>query len=646
MRKLIRQTAAVAMAAMLLMTGCGARTASDTNDTTTNKTEAATTKADGSNKTQGSNDSENESDNSKETTTAASGANDEKTVESAAEPLEVDFALTAADMFTDRDYRVTYDEKDSVLIELTGDSAKCSSKDVEVKGSTITIKNKGTYIVTGTLNDGKIVVDAEDSDKPQIVLKNASITSSNSAPIYVIEADKVFITLAEGSSNVLTNGGTFDETDEYGADAVIFSKQDLTLNGAGNLTINSPAGHGITSKDDLVITSGTYTINAASHGLDANDSVRIAEAKLIIDAGKDGIHSENSDDAALGFVYVLSGTFDIDADGDGVSAGAYTQIEGGDFDIKTGGGSANATQKTSDMFGGGMGGGRGGMMRPGQQQWQQSSGATTTEDTVSTKAIKSVNSLLVSGGTFKIDSADDAVHSNIDVVINGGTFEITTGDDGFHADETLTVTNGKINITKSYEGLEGLNIVVDGGDITIVASDDGINAAGGNDESGFGGMTGGFGGRGGMGGGMSSGNGSIIINGGTIYMNASGDGIDANGTLTITGGMVTVCGPTSGDTAVLDYDKSAVITGGTFIGTGAQMMAQSFSDAEQGVIALSVGNQSKGTNITIKDSKGNTLLSYEPKLAFQIVVISMPELVSGETYTVSIGSQSGEFQAS
>ena len=641
MKKLFKQTAAVAMAAMLLMTGCGARTAADTNDATTNKTETATTKADSSDKTQGNADDESKNDNSKETTTAASGDKNDNTVESS-EPLEVDFAATSADMFTDRDYRVTYDEKDSVLIELKGDSAKCSSKDVEIKGSTITIKNKGTYIVTGTLNDGKIVVDAEDSDKPQIVLKNANITSSNSAPIYVIEADKVFITLAEGSSNVLTNGGTFDETDEYGADAVIFSKQDLTLNGAGNLTVNSPAGHGITSKDDLVITSGTYTINAASHGLDANDSVRIAEAKLTIDSGKDGIHSENSDDAALGFVYVLSGTFDIDADGDGVSAGAYTQIEGGDFDIKTGGGSANATQKTSDMFGGGMGGGRGGMMRPGQQQWQQqqSSETITTEDTVSTKAIKSVNSLLISGGTFKIDSADDAVHSNIDVVINGGTFEITTGDDGFHADETLTVTNGKISITKSYEGLEGLNIVVAGGDITIVASDDGINAAGGNDESGFGGRPGG------MGGGMSSGNGSITISGGSIYMNASGDGIDANGPLTITGGMVTVCGPTNGDTAVLDYDKSAVITGGTFIGTGAQMMAQSFSDAEQGVIALSVGNQSKGTNITIKDSKGNTLLSYEPALNFQIVVISMPELVSGETYTVSIGSQSGEFQAS
>lgn len=641
MRKLIRQTAvAVAMAAMLMMTGCGARTTADTNDTTNNKTETTTAaKTDSGSKVQGDTDSESKNDSTNETTKASENDGN-RTVESS-EPLEVDFAATAEDMFTDRDSRITYDEKDSVLIELKGDSAKCSSKDVEIKGSTITIKNKGTYIVTGTLNDGRIVVDAEDSDKPQIVLKNANITSSNSAPIYVIEADKVFVTLAEGSSNTLTNGGSFDETDEYGADAVIFSKQDLTLNGLGSLTINSPAGHGIVSKDDLVITSGTYNITCALHGLDANDSVRIAEADITIDAGKDGIHAENSDDASLGFVYVLSGKFEIDAEGDGVSAGAYTQIESGDFDIKAGGGSANATKKTTDMFGGGIGGGRGGMMRPGQQQ---SSSTTTTEDTVSTKALKSVNSLLINGGTFKIDSADDAVYSNIDVIINGGTFEIATGDDGFHADEALTVTNGKINITKSYEGLEGLNIVVAGGDITIVASDDGINAAGGTDSSGFGG---GFaGGRpGGFGAGMSSGNGSITISGGTIYMNASGDGIDANGTLTISGGMVTVCGPTSGDTAVLDYDKSAVITGGTFIGTGASMMAQTFSDAEQGVIALSVGNQSKGTNITIKDNKGNTLLSYEPILNFQIVVISMPELVSGETYTVSIGSQSGEFQA-
>ncbi len=620
MKKSVKAIALV-MAILLLFSGCRENTGSNDPTTTTNSQSGSN-----SENTGGSNDESKDENNTDST------------------PVEVDFSASADEMFTDRDYRTEY-EKNSVLIELKGDSASCSSNAVEIYGSVVTIKDEGTYIISGTLNDGKIVVNASDTDKPQIVLDNVNITSSDSAPIYIIEGDKVFITLAEGSTNVLANGGTFDESDEYGVDAAIFSKQDLTLNGEGTLTITSPAGHGITSKDDLVLTSGTYTINCASHGLDANDSVRITDAVVTIDAGKDSVHAENSDDASLGFVYILSGILDIEAEGDGVSAGAYMQIEGGSFDIVTGGGSANATQQTSDSWGG-MGGGRpGGMMRPGQQQ--SSSSSTTTEDSTSIKALKAANSLLINDGVFTIDSADDAVHSNVDVIINGGTFEIASGDDGFRADETLTITAGKINITKSYEGLEGLDIVVTGGDINIIASDDGINAAGGTDSSGFGGMRGNdrFGG-GGMGGGMmSAGNGSIEISGGTIYMNASGDGIDANGTLLISGGMVTVCGPTSGDTAVLDYDSSAVITGGTFIGTGSYMMAQTFSDSEQGVIALSVGNQAAGTNITIKDSKGNILVSYEPAINFQIVIISTPDMVSGETYTVNLGSNSGDFVA-
>ena len=151
---------------------------------------------------------------------------------------------------------------------------------------------------------------------------------------------------------------------------------------------------------------------------------------------------------------------------------------------------------------------------------------------------------------------------------------------------------------------------------------------------------------GGMGGMGSGSNGSIKISGGTLYINSSGDGLDANGTLEISGGHTTVVGPTQGDTATLDYDKSGVITGGTFIGTGARNMAQSFSSAQQGVLAVSVGNQSAKTEITVKDAKGETLLSYQPELSFAVLIFSSPDLVSGQTYTVTVGSESAEFQAS
>jgi len=561
-------------------------------------------------------------------------------------PVDVDFSKTDADMFTERDNKTDYDESKAVTIKLNGTSATSSSNSVKISGSTVTITEEATYVISGTLTDGMIIVNAEDTAKLQLVLNGVEITSKTSAALYILEADKVFVTLADGKANTLANGGSFTAIDENNIDAAVFSKQDLTFNGSGSLTVTSPAAHGIVCKDDLVFTGGTYTVNSASHGLDANDSVRISSStKLTVDAGKDGIHCENTDDASLGFIYISDGTMNIEAEGDGIAAGAYVQIENGTFDLLIGGGSENGSNASSGNYGGFMGGGGHGGMRPGSSQ---SSTTTTDESSTSMKGIKAANRLLISGGTFKIDSADDSVHSDVSVTINGGTFEIASGDDAIHAEESLTITAGTFNITESYEGLEALNIDVKCGEFKIVASDDGLNAAGGTDSSGTtGGRDGMFGGgKHGMGGGMSSGNGSIVISGGNLYVKASGDGIDANGTLTISGGYTVVTGPTQGDTATLDYDRSATITGGTFIGTGAQGMAQTFSESKQGVVAVSVGNQNAGTNITLKDKSGKTIIEYAPELSFAVVILSSPDIVSGETYTITVGSESGEFEAS
>ena len=570
---------------------------------------------------------------------------------SSAAPVEVDFSKTDADMFTERDMKTDYDESKAVSVKLNGNSASASSDSVKISGSKITITEEAVYVISGNLSDGMLVVDAKDTAKLQIVLNGASITSKTSAALYILEADKVFVTLKDGTTNSLSNGGSFTAIDSSNIDGAVFSKQDLTLNGAGSLTVASPAGHGIVCKDDLVITGGNYVVNTSSHGFDANDSVRIKNATLNIDAGKDAIHCENTDDAALGFVYIGGGTIKAEAEGDGIAASAHMQIDGGTVDLLVGGGSENGTKASSGNYGGFMGGGRPGAMRP--EGFQSS---TDTEDTVSMKGLKAANSLLVSGGNIKVNSADDSVHSDTSVIINGGSFTIASGDDAIHAEETLTITAGSIDISESYEGLEALHIDVQGGDIKLVASDDGLNAAGGTDESGtqggrdgmFGGGKGMGGGRpGGMGGGMSSNsNGSIKVSGGTLYINSSGDGMDANGTLEISGGHTTVVGPTQGDTATLDYDKSAVITGGTFIGTGASGMAQTFSDSNQGVVAISVGNQSANTKIILKDKKGNTIIKHTPELNFAVVILSSPDIKKGETYTVTVGSDSGEFQAS
>jgi len=559
-------------------------------------------------------------------------------------PVDVDFSQTDSDMFTERDNKTDYDDSKAVTIQLNGTTATASSDSVKISGSTVQITEEATYVISGELTDGMLIVNAKETAKLQLVFNGVDVISKTSAALYILEADKVFVTLAEGTTNTLANGGSFVAIDDNNIDAALFSKQDLTLNGKGSLTVTSPAGHGIVCKDDLVVTDGTYTVNSSSHGLDANDSVRIANANFTIDAGKDAIHCENTEDTAKGFIYISSGSIKAEAEGDGIAASAYLQIEGGEIDLLIGGGAQNGDKASSGNYGGFMGGGHGGM-RPGSSQ---SSTTTTDENSASMKGIKAVNSLLISGGTFKIDSADDSVHSDVSVTINGGTFELASGDDAIHAEETLTITAGTFNITESYEGLEALNIDVKGGEFKIVASDDGLNAAGGTDSSGTtGGRDGMFGGgKHGMGGGMSSGNGSIIISGGNLYVKASGDGIDANGTLTISGGYTVVTGPTQGDTATLDYDRSAMITGGTFIGTGASGMAQTFSDSEQGVIAVSVGNQSAGTKIVLKDKSGNIIIEHTPELNFAVVILSSPDIKKGETYTITVGSQSGEFEAS
>lgn len=574
------------------------------------------------------------------------GGSEDPDIPTGTAPAEID----TSDLFTDRDLEGSYDESKSAHIQLSGSSAACDSNAVQISGSTVTITDEGTYILSGSLDDGMIIVNAEKTDKTQLVLSGVNINSATSAPIYILQADKVFITLAEGSVNTLSNGGSFTAIDESNIDSVIFSKEDLTLNGTGWLTVTSPAGHGIVSKDELTVAGGSYTIQAASHGIVGKDCITVKSAAMDITAGKDGIQADNDEDAALGFVYIEDGSFTISAEGDGISASANMQIDGGSFTITAGGGSVNGEKQSSDSWGDFMGGGMGGMGGGGRPR-SASSGTTVSEsDSTSMKGIKSGANLQINGGTFIIDSADDALHSNADLTVTDGTYEIASGDDGIHAEETLTVMTGTINITECYEGLEALHIKVQGGDIKLIASDDGLNAAGGTDSSGttggrdgmFGGMGGG---PGGMGGGMSSSNGSIEVSGGTLYINSSGDGMDANGTLTISGGHTTVVGPTQGDTATLDYDTSGIITGGTFIGTGASGMAQTFSDSEQGVIAVSVGSQSAGTQITLTDPKGNTVISYAPELNFAVVILSSPDIVKGQTYTITVGAASGEFEA-
>ena len=479
----------------------------------------------------------NTAGNSEEAESSSSGISQTETVESVS-------TESSSEMFTDRDMEIGYDEETSARITLSGTSVSSDSDAVQISGTTVTITDEGIYILSGTLNDGMILVSAEDTDKIQLVLDNVEITKSISAAIYVLEADKVFITTASGSEITLTNGVEYVAIDDNNIDAVIYSKSDLTLNGAGTLTINATAGHGVVSKDDLVLTSGTYNITAASHGLSGKDSVRIANGTYTITSGKDGIQAENTDDTSLGFLYIAGGTFTITADGDGMSASAYLQIEDGSFTITTGEGSASVTMTTDTMDFGQRGG------------FQEQTTTTTTEDdSTSQKGFKADGAITITGGSFVTDTVDDSIHSNSDILIIGGEFELKTGDDAIHSDAAVTIQNGDFTIAYCYEGIEGLSVTIDDGTFDITSVDDGINAGGGTDSSGFGG------GRPGQEQFASSSGSFITINEGNFVIVSTGDCVDSNGALTINGGILDLTCNGSGNTA-LDCDGTYTNNGG------------------------------------------------------------------------------------
>lgn len=170
--------------------------------------------------------------------------------------------------------------------------------------------------------------------------------------------------LLPDSENMLSNGGTYEAVDDNNIDSVIFSKSDLTLNGSGSLTVTAKAGHGIVSKDDLVITGGTYAITAASQGLSGKDSIRILDGDFAIASGKDALHSENEDNAEKGFVYITGGNFNLTASGDGISASGNMTLLDGMYTMTIGGGSENGKDHQE---GGPRGsGGPGGMDNPGE----------------------------------------------------------------------------------------------------------------------------------------------------------------------------------------------------------------------------------------------------------------------------------------
>ena len=345
----------------------------------------------------------------------------ENAMESASD-INFDLELTESTIdteFTDREKSGSYKASEAVKITLNKTTATVSGSGAKADGSTITITEEGVYIVSGTLEDGQIIVNASDSDKVQIVLDGVHINCETNAAIYVREADKVFITLAENSSNTLGDGNEYTQIDDNTVDSVIFSKSDLVCNGTGSLTIEADYKHGIVSKDDLVISGGTYKIAAADNGITAKDQLKILDGSFDIDAANSAVKAKNADNAELGNIYIAGGIFTIEAEQDGFHATGSIVVDDGTITVNSG-----------------------------------DDGFHAELDTV------------IHGGTILVEKSNEGLEGKR-VVVNGGDITVNASDDGINA---------------ANSGDDGANAINPGAN-AAGSGDDDSNAASSNDDS-------------------------------------------------------------------------------------------------------------------------------------------------------------------
>lgn len=466
----------------------------------------------------------------------------------------------------------------------------------------VTITDGGVYVLTGTLTDGRVLVNAPGADVT-LVLRDADITCTDSSALYIYKAASVLVYLPDGTASTLTDGSSYDYSDSFSStadeepNACLYAKSDLIIAGGGTLTVTGNANNGITGKDTLKIEGTAVSVTAANHGINGKDCLVLKQADVTVTSSGDALRATNDSDTALGCVLIGASALTLTAGEDGIQAETTLTLFDTTGTVTSGGGS----------------------------------GAALADD-VSAKGIKAGTDITVRSGSYTLDCADDAVHANGNVTISGGTFTVTTGDDGVHADNAVTITDGTFSISKCYEGIEGQTITISGGTIDIVSSDDGLNAAGGADQSGFGGR--------GPDRFSGSSDSSIAISGGTLCIDASGDGIDSNGALTVSGGEIYVSGPTSDGDSAIDHDGSATVTGGTVIAAGYSGMAQNFgTDSTQGSILLTSQSTSTET-IRVTDASGSVLAEFAPAKAYSCVIVSTPALKQDGTYTITMGGES------
>ena len=522
--------------------------------------------------------------------------------------------------FTAGDLSPEYDISDANVITLSGDSAQVTGNGAYAYDGGVVISSTGVYVISGTLDDGSITVDADDAAKIWLYFNDVNITCQDNAALIIENADKVFLTLAEGQDSVLMSGSEYETSAaEAGIDGVIYARDDLTINGAGSLTISGGPAHGITANDDLVITGGNLTVTSAKDAIHVNDSLRMTKAVMTLNAGDDAIQVDNEG----GYIYIESGEFDITAVDEGIAAEGQITIDGGDFKIAVGTGQGSHGIKSGDTV-------------------------TVNDGTIDiTSCYEGIQAsyIDITGGDITINSVDDGINASSGDGGFGMGFGMGgpgmggTGGQGmrqrgsYNASDTETTETGEASEGEKPElGEMQEGEMPEGEKPEFGETPEGEQPQSGDtsDED------------------MSTvETPRIHISGGTLtILNDSGrdaDGIDSNGDIIITGGTIRVSLTGDGGNNAIDCatENGGVceISGGNIIACGSSQMAEGFgsSSTQCSVLYNLQTGAEAGTTLTLRDSNGNVLMSYEVPNAFTSVNISCPEMELGETYTISVG---------
>ncbi len=522
-------------------------------------------------------------------------------------------------------------------VTFTGESANVSGTGVTVKDNIITVTKAGKYLFSGNLT-GQLQVNTDEDAEVLLYLNGVGITGDKNAAIYILSAPKrVTLFTVTGSKNILTDADSYqydEEADE--PSACLYSKDDLHLDGEGELYISSAAMKGIYSKDDLKILSGTIQVTSSDDGIRGKDSLIIAGGNITVVSGCDAMKASGDPEKEKGVFMMTDGEVHLEAKDDGIDAAGKLTVLGGHLAIRTGEGSADNQNNGNNDFGFGGGhrptnGGWGGKWDQNNNNNNNNNNNDQNTDGKGDKGIKSDTEILLAGGNIEIDSYDDAVHAADEITISGGTLIVSAGDDGIHCDKNIIISDGSIRVTDSYEGIEGQYITVSGGTIHVAARDDGFNATDGSASGGMGGRPGGFG----------SGQDALItISGGYIFIDAAGDGLDSNGDIKQTGGTAIVYGPSDNGNGALDTgdgrENGYFMEGGTLLAIGSSGMAEVPETTVMSILSVRTSTISSGTSLYILDKNGNCVVAFETTKSISSIIFAS-DRVTNEQLTVYSG---------